>query len=434
MNGAISSPKLGLKQEVGAASWYKYYAGYSSHFVSDILKHFTVEGQTVLDPWNGAGTTTYVSNLLDRSSIGVDINPALVCVAKAKLLEPNVSASLLPLASKITKASMDYQDPALPDDGLFHWFEGGAVKCLRAIELSILRHLVDEDLSFDQMMKSPCKGAVTPLSGFFYVALFRAVRSLISPFKTSNPTWIKVAKKPEDRLRVSAENIVLEFKKEVFEMAGSLDGLQGGIERQCITDIRVGNSKHLDIRNGVVDFVLTSPPYCTRINYVRATLPELCVALKNDPLKDEELQAHTIGATTNRKGIAADESFFESVGGTCEDTINSIARHPSKASSTYYYEYFVNYFKGLVASMSETERVLAPGGKAAFVVQDSFYKDVHIDLPKIVMEIGEGMILKAENLYSHLDNAPFSLIHKHGKKYRDASKATESVILLEKSS
>lgn len=433
MNGAISSPKLGIKQEVGAASWYKYYAGYSSHFVSDVLKTYTSEGQVVLDPWNGAGTTTYVSNILDRSSIGVDINPALVCVAKAKLLEPNIAASLVPLSGKITDYAKKYQDIALSGDGLFHWFEADAVKCIRALELSILRHLVDGNMSPEVMMKNSGHGAATPLSAFFYVAVFRVVRSLITPFKTSNPTWIKVAKKPEDRLSVCSEDILLKFRKEVFDMVSSLDVLHRGDKKIQNSDIHVGNSKNLDICDNAVDFALTSPPYCTRINYVRATLPELCVALKHDPLKDRGLQAHTIGGTTNNKDIVVNSQFFESAGSACRDVLIGIASHPSKASSTYYYEYFVAYFSGLVASISEVNRVLKPGGKAVFVVQDSFYKDVHIDLPRIVTEIGENLSMRGEELYNHHDNAPFSLIHKYGKKYRASTKATESVVLLEKS-
>lgn len=432
MNGAISSPKLGLKQEVGAASWYKYYAGYSSHFVSDILKNFTCAGQTVLDPWNGAGTTTYVSNILDRSSVGVDINPALVCVAKAKLLEPNLSASLIPLSAKIAECSTKFRDLSLSDDGLFHWFEAGSVRSIRAIELSILRHLVNEDMSPEMMMTNPCYGSATPLSGFFYVALFRAVRSLISPFKTSNPTWIKVAKSPEERLSIDNENIILEFRKEVFDMAVTLEGLPGADARESEADIRVGNSKRLDIDDESIDFALTSPPYCTRINYVRATLPELCVALKKDPLKNESLQTHTIGGTTNNKGLILSDQFFGSVGETCRDVLDAISNHPSKASSTYYFDYFSAYFSGLSSSFSEINRVLKPGGKAVFVVQDSYYKDVHIDLPKITMEIGESLSMKGKSLYDHHDRAPFSLIHKHGKKYRGSTKATESVILLEK--
>ncbi len=45
-------------------------------------------GDTVLDPFLGSGTTARVSQILGRNSIGFDINPDYVDMAKARLAEP----------------------------------------------------------------------------------------------------------------------------------------------------------------------------------------------------------------------------------------------------------------------------------------------------------------------------------------------------------
>lgn len=49
------------------------------------IKMFTYVGDKVLDPFNGAGTTTYVAHKLNRSYIGVDISPEYCKLAKERI-------------------------------------------------------------------------------------------------------------------------------------------------------------------------------------------------------------------------------------------------------------------------------------------------------------------------------------------------------------
>ena len=41
--------------------WYSYLEGYSPEFVETILRRFSPEAQTVLDPFSGTGTTAFVT-------------------------------------------------------------------------------------------------------------------------------------------------------------------------------------------------------------------------------------------------------------------------------------------------------------------------------------------------------------------------------------
>ena len=50
------------------------------------IKLFTNEGDTVLDPFMGSGTTIVVAKRMGRSSIGIDIVPEFVEMAKLKLI------------------------------------------------------------------------------------------------------------------------------------------------------------------------------------------------------------------------------------------------------------------------------------------------------------------------------------------------------------
>lgn len=70
-----------------ARELYRYYAGYSDAFVVDALAWCNVPPNgRVLDPWNGAGTTTRVVQQAKTQSFGFDLNPTMVIVGKANLV------------------------------------------------------------------------------------------------------------------------------------------------------------------------------------------------------------------------------------------------------------------------------------------------------------------------------------------------------------
>src|SRR5688572_1812985 len=71
----LRTPKL---RNRGADAAYRFYAGFSSDFVRDVLPCLAVDENLVLDPWCGGATTLRVCQELGLKSLGVDINPAMV--------------------------------------------------------------------------------------------------------------------------------------------------------------------------------------------------------------------------------------------------------------------------------------------------------------------------------------------------------------------
>ncbi|GBE26604.1 modification methylase DpnIIB [bacterium BMS3Bbin03] len=54
-------------------------------FLEWFIKLFTNEGDTVLDPFMGSGTTVVVARRMGRSSLGIDIVPEFVEMTKSKI-------------------------------------------------------------------------------------------------------------------------------------------------------------------------------------------------------------------------------------------------------------------------------------------------------------------------------------------------------------
>ena len=58
--------------------------------VERVLKLFTFKGDIVLDPFNGAGTTTLVSHKLGRNYLGLDISKDYCKTAEKRIKDQSL--------------------------------------------------------------------------------------------------------------------------------------------------------------------------------------------------------------------------------------------------------------------------------------------------------------------------------------------------------
>ena len=64
--------------------YHRYPAKFIPQVVSRLIKEYSKKGNWVIDPFGGCGTTLIESKVIQRNSIGVDINPVAVLITKAK--------------------------------------------------------------------------------------------------------------------------------------------------------------------------------------------------------------------------------------------------------------------------------------------------------------------------------------------------------------
>lgn len=428
----IVSPKRNKRLQTGWEGFFPYYAGYPELFARELLQSAELpHGAIVLDPWNGSGTTTYTATSLGLNSIGIDLNPVMIIVARARLLPPSEADHLRPLAATILSHAHSAPPTLHPDDALLGWFDPATAKFIRGIEQNIRRSLVGS------MTKSPDGVHLDRISGTaatLYVALFAACRRLVAPFRSSNPTWLRAPKADDTRIAVPKAVIARNFGNNVRGMTAAL------VEKRE-ADLRLANVAHsgdckislsdtvsMDLAAESVDLVLTSPPYCTRIDYTAATRIELAVLAPLLKTAERALGRQMIGSTqVPENDIEVDESWGE----TCLNFLTALKAHPSKASDGYYYRTHLDYFDKMSRSMERLVASLKPGGRAILVVQDSYYKDIHNDLPKIITEIGanQGLTLRQSKAF-HLRS--MSDINPARKTYQRPSGATESVLCFHK--
>jgi hypothetical protein len=408
-----------------SSTWYKFYPGFSESFARSALSSARLgEGDWVLDPWNGGGTTTSTAASMGLSACGYDLNPVMIVVAKARCLDPAEYSSLKPLAVDIgRKAKKPFE--ALPDDPLLTWLVPSSVAALRGIEAAIQTLLVD-DTEY-RSVKARGTDTVSDLAAFFYVVLFRVVRHVFHPFRTSNPTWLKQPDSYSARLRPSGDHLREVFSAEAARILPRTVAIRERPRAERI--LKVASSEKLPLQTGSVDFVLASPPYCTRIDYAMATSAELSLLGFGPSSGFKELRRGLIGSVTVPKAVPI---VSETWGQACLGFLRDLHGHDSKASATYYYKNHLQYFSSLSASVTEIGRVLRPDGGCVLVVQDSYYKDLHNDLPVILTEMAAagGLGLKERNDFPL--SRTMAGVNPGTKDYRTSFNATESVLTFRK--
>jgi len=429
----LRNPKLDPKSSYGKFSWYHYYAGYSPKFVKDALNHLKLpNNSTIMDPWNGSGTTTQIAREMGFSVFGYDINPVMVIVARSKMLDYDAREVLIGhLISVLDTARVYSAESFFDEEPLEIWLRPESAIIFRNIERAIQEQLIG-DSKYKILYDEKSLNDVSSLAAFFYVGLFRTLRRSLDKFHTSNPTWIKMPSTKNDRVSLLSDQIYDLFGQEVRYMMNALSPLSCNAElfsEKTTFQIERASSDSIPLTDGCIDAVISSPPYCTRIDYAVATKPELALLGCSMERDIRELRDQMIGTPTISKTIP--DIQFE-WGPACRTFLDAVITHESKASKSYYLKYYLQYFDSIYRSLIDINRTLVKSGRCILVVQDSHYKDVHNDLPLMFVEMGDSLGWDSLDNFNFTTKRTMAGLNRRSKKYRRKIKTTESVLIFQK--
>jgi hypothetical protein len=273
----VLSPKRTASARDGWRAFFPYYAGFSEQFASELLASAELaKGAVVWDPWNGSGTTTYVASAMGFDAVGGDINPVMTIVARSRLLPSSEADSLVPVASKILEAAYRSKAKVPLNDPLLGWFDEPSAALIRNVDKAIRNQLVGVmTLGSDSAVNL---GRMSGLAATMYVTLFSLCRNLLISARASNPTWYKARITKEERVTVSKGAMSHAFHELVTGMREALlvrDTLPW-CDKGRVT-LQTQDTASFSIEGERADFVITSPPYCTRIDYAASTRVELAI-------------------------------------------------------------------------------------------------------------------------------------------------------------
>lgn len=376
---SMITPKQPLAQK--ERDWYPYYAGFTESFVEEVIEAFASDASSVLDPWNGSGTTAATCIRNDVLAAGIDINPALTIIARARLTPRSVTPSLASLGSEILAVAERTERGPQSADLLSRWIIPKALLRVRSVQSAIHSVLTNLALPSDPFSIPRLADNLPILACFYYCVLFASVRDLLSRFRASNPTWLLSPRDPRHRIAPTWQALGAAFRRHLDYFSERLTIVEDNYPKAAL-GIRTACSTELPFESSTVSACVTSPPYATRIDYVQSMLPELAL-LGADSRYIAHLRRHSTGSPVVRDAPLRSNTPISLCG---RSLLDQVANHPSKGSRRYYLPWLANYLGGLERGLIETSRVVLPGGPICVVVQDSHYKEVHIDLQRIVSE------------------------------------------------
>jgi SAM-dependent methyltransferase len=430
-NPSLRNPKRNSSCNKGRTGWYPYYAGFSPEFVEDAINfaRTCTSIDRILDPWNGSGTTTQVAHSQGILVDGFDLNPAMVLVAKAKTLHTDVRASLPSLLDDICFKAQNLRGIA-QDDPLTAWLTERSASAVRSIDKAIFALLVDGK-QYTPIGRLRSLSEVSALASFFYLALFRTLRTLLSVFIGSNPTWLRQPDEGTPLIDVEERQIVHHFRNHLLSMKATLLAeFARSFSVEPAPRIDVADSTALPVTSGGFDLIVSSPPYCTRIDYAIKTRAELAILGIDQKsfrsLRDEMLGTPTIADTPTRSSVEWGQS--------CAQLLKCISQHRAKASKSYYWKTYAQYFRGLFQSIREISRALRPSGLCFLVVQDSYYKDLWVDLATITNEMAAAVNLRLVHRANFTTRRTMIGLNTSSRIYNNTHAHTESVLLWERNS
>jgi DNA modification methylase len=361
--------------------WYPYYAGFTEDFVTGVLKSHLGRASSVVDPWNGSGTTTVVCARQGLRSAGLDIIPSLTVIARARLTPDSVKDSLVPIGREILDSARRQRQDVDAEDPLKVWLRSSAVERIRAIQAAIHSVLSEVPNRSGLPIHSLVEG-LPLLACLYYTALFAVTKDVLSRFRATNPTWIRFPESSRNRLGPNWGDLEDRFLSRVEYLKARLT-VPDSPGRRPRCSVRTGSATSQSFKTESFAAAITSPPYATRIDYVRAVLPELAVLGAN--LEDLEMLRRSATGSPVVRGVEDTEDDLLSP--YAHSILKRIGRHPSKGSRAYYLPWMSNYLHSLQSGLRETTRVVKRGGPICIIVQDSYYKEIHMDLQRIITEI-----------------------------------------------
>lgn len=407
----------------GLHSWFPYYAGFSPDFVKQALSELDLPREAiVLDPMNGSGTSTVVAQALGYCAIGFDLNPAMAWIAGAKDAS---AAHWVDLDALLNDYVRDAPATGSLPSVANTWMSGEAYSRLAALVSAASVPVGELDWA-DPLLALVAEVDLTSgRRSFLPACALLSVRALAPPTRRSNPTWLGPPVRRKRRL-VAIDTVL---KRRAYTMKCDLESAFLPADKRRLL-VGLADARRLPLPDDCVDAVISSPPYVTRLDYAASTAPELALLGVDGQSRLEPLRRKLIGSPITCGFEAANEVV------DCRGVLkllNAIRCHDSKASDGYYSRFFVHYFRDAQRLLREIGRVLKPSGAAMLVVQDSWYKDIHVPLGELFLELAESIGLSGRIAQSELVRYTLTTINPRAKAYNKGS-VHEHVLLLRSSS
>jgi len=321
----------------------------------------------VLDPMMGSGTVLALARAEGHRAFGVDIDPLSVLISRVwtTAVDTRVvrSTAIRVLESARRTFAVLPQRAAYPrqaDDEtkqfVAYWFDGYARRQLTALASSIRR--VSDPATRDVLWCAFSRLIIAKQSG----------ASLALDLAHSRPhrSFTRAPTKPFDKFLWTIDRVA----------ENCIDEREAG--RGPATHAREGDARDLQLDDESIDLVLTSPPYLNAIDYLRASKFSL-VWMGYGIAELRHRRRVSIGTEAGNHQWREDPLTRRVIG--------KLRLRP--ALPTRHVALLAQYVEDLQRALAEVARVLAPRGRAVYVVGENTVRGTYVRNSAIVVAAAE---------------------------------------------
>ena len=337
-------------------NWFYFPHSYSYRLVNEILDSWDFPSNGLLvDNFSGSGTTLLTARQRGLSALGFDLSPLAVTVGRAKVAAYN--------AGQLSRAM---------EKILLH--RAGEVP---QIPRRLSKAFTQEELSELFTLLAPIlelKNATT--RRFFQVALLWTAKA----FSRAVPDggWFRWKEWPD-----RSPEIRQSFESRVSCMMSDVEALNW-LGHVPPARVRLADARKLPLRAESVDGLITSPPYPNRHDYSRVFHIDLLL-LGLPEAKVTKLRHESIRSHVEARGPSGLKRRLKGYSGT--ESINSVLDTLPSDSDPRIEQMLRGYFEDIYLSLSEVQRILRPGGRAAYAVGNVRHAGVMVPVDKITAEL-----------------------------------------------
>lgn len=346
-------------------SLHAYPARMVPGIAGELIKKYSREGDLIVDPFCGSGTTLVEGTLVNRKMIGVDLNPFAVFMSKVKTtpIRPELlkEESKLLISDLRSSRAKTRELEALPEYShiikLDFWYKRYVIR-----DLNYIRARIDDFFGNDG----------DPIKDFFRLMLAKTAREVSNQRLREFKRW----RMSQADLSVFRPRPIKKFKENVERAMPSMEQYyletRGKVHRKVV----LGDARKFKTSRKA-SLILTSPPYGdsgTTVAYGQYSsfaLEWLRLTSKGDrridslPIADSGKQHQCLEDSSLLKKIYADILDKDSLRA---DTV-------------------LSFFVGLNEVFNNFAKVLLPGGKCCVVVGNRRVRGLEVPTDRIITEL-----------------------------------------------
>lgn len=421
---ATPAPSLKSRQTTNGISdgifgWYHFIQDFTGQFALKWLKELCKPGDIIWEPFSGSGTTLVAAKLLGYNSIGYDISPFMVDVARVKVdwsidtsqIEQELHSVLNQLST--SKASEPAVGLRTTWDEYDHHLN--TTKALYLSDKRLSKWIAPRvTVRVQELLK-----AVDGISNIQIKRFLRlAAASILIP--ASNMTFrpnICYERRPHIDYPV-----VQYFQERALDMISDYRSLKTN-EYPASAQVDIGDARYIGPPKA--DLIFTSPPYPNDMEYVHQTRLEL-VLLEyiNGTRELTELKKQMISSSVKLvyRSNEWQRKYGLEIPGVKDIYLPVKETLKGRNWGWNAAEMIAQYFGGMRIVFKNWAAILPPGATVAIVIGDSAFNGVKVPSDRLLAEAAsmEGISLDSIDVFRTRWNT------KHDIELR------ESVVILQK--